>query len=84
MKISCSHSQVIHYGPDCNNVKRQWLKAMAYRVFALVVFFQSNTVQDTKYGNRYILLPTVHSKKFKMNDEVDSFLSEKVSNLLLT
>ena len=25
-----------------------------------------------------------HSKKFKMNEEVDSFLSEKVSNLLLT
>ncbi len=27
---------------------------------------------------------TIHSKKFKMNEEVDSFLSEKVSNLLLT
>ncbi len=26
----------------------------------------------------------VHSKKFKMNEEVDSHLSEKVSNLLLT
>ncbi len=26
----------------------------------------------------------LHSKKFKMNEEVDSFLSEKVSNLLLT
>ena len=26
----------------------------------------------------------LHSEKFKMNEEVDSFLSEKVSNLLLT
>ena len=30
--------------------------------------------------SRYFL----HSEKFKMNEEVDSFLSEKVSNLLLT
>ena len=28
--------------------------------------------------------PTLHSDKFKMNEEVNSFLSEKVSNLLLT
>ena len=27
---------------------------------------------------------TVHSEKFKMNEEVDSLLSEKVRNLLLT
>ncbi len=26
----------------------------------------------------------LHSEKFKMNEDVDSFLSEKVSNLLLT
>ncbi len=26
----------------------------------------------------------IHSEKFKMNEEVDSFVSEKVSNLLLT
>ncbi len=31
-----------------------------------------------------IRLITTHSKKFKMNEEVDSPLSEKVSNLLLT
>ncbi len=28
--------------------------------------------------------PSLHSEKFKMNEVVDSFLSEKVSNLLLT
>ena len=27
---------------------------------------------------------SIHSEKFKMNEEVGSFLSEKVSNLLLT
>ena len=27
---------------------------------------------------------SLHSEKFIMNEEVDSFLSEKVSNLLLT
>ncbi len=30
------------------------------------------------------LADTMHSEKFKMNEEVDSFLSEKVSDLLLT
>ncbi len=29
-------------------------------------------------------LHMLHSKKFKMIEEVDSFLSEKVSNLILT
>ena len=26
----------------------------------------------------------IHSEKFKMNEDIDSFLSEKISNLLLT
>ena len=30
------------------------------------------------------ITPFLHSEKFNMNEEVDSFLSEKVSNLLLT
>ncbi len=34
--------------------------------------------------NSFIVLLLAHSEKFKMNEEVDSFLSEKVSNLLLT
>ncbi len=29
-------------------------------------------------------MKSAHPEKFKMNEEVDSFLSEKVSNLLLT
>ncbi len=36
------------------------------------------------YGEIVWTMPSLHSKKFKMNEEVDSFLSEKVSNLLLT
>ncbi len=31
-----------------------------------------------------VISENIHSKKFKMNEEVESFLSEKVSNLLLT
>ncbi len=43
-----------------------------------------NASCEANYGTVLNVEVSVHYKKFKMNEEVDSFLSEKVSNLLLT
>ncbi len=43
------------------------------------------TCQATPTRRAFLVLPfSLHFEKFKMNEEVDSLLSEKVSNLLLT
>ena len=48
-----------------------------------VVLIKRIPVSNTRYRPFQVNL-FLHSKKFKMNEEVDSFLSDKVSNLLLT
>ncbi len=50
---------------------------------SLIVSLHKLIIFGKKYPGGQMLC-ILHSEKFKMNEEVDSFLSEQVSNLLLT